>query len=120
MMFFNNKKKNNSQKWRNAELRPDEILLDVSNLPSFNQQQFEGRLEKPISKYTINLLLYLIIFVLVLFVTRLFFLQFINYDFYLTRSEKNNLKHTPLIADRGIIYDRNGVELAWNESLSNE
>ena len=31
-------------------IHPDEIFLDSSNLPQFNRQQFEGRLEKPIAK----------------------------------------------------------------------
>jgi penicillin-binding protein 2 len=111
MMFWRNKKRKVA-----IELQPDEILLDVSNLPSFDQQQFEGRLEKPISKWTLNALFYFMVFTAFLFVSRLVYLQIIHADFYLTKSENNSLKHTPLIADRGVIYDRNGVELAWNSS----
>jgi len=29
-------------------------------------------------------------------------------------SENNMLSHAPVFAERGVIYDRNGVELAWN------
>jgi len=111
MIFWRRKKRRVA-----IELQPDEILLDVSNLPSFDQQQFEGRLEKPISKKSLNALFYFFLAIAVLFISRLVFLQIINSDFYLTKSENNTLKHTPLIADRGVIYDRNGVELAWNTS----
>lgn len=107
-MFWKSKNK------KYIELEPDEILLDVSNLPSFDTQQFEGRLEKPISKRTLNMIFYAMIFICVVFISRLVFLQIVNHQSYLKKSENNSLKHTPLIADRGIIYDRNGVELAWN------
>jgi penicillin-binding protein 2 len=36
-------------------------------------------------------------------------------DSFEARSENNRLKHTVIFADRGIIYDRNKKELAWNE-----
>ena len=31
-------------------IEADEIFLDSSNLPQFDTQQFEGRIEKPITK----------------------------------------------------------------------
>jgi hypothetical protein len=42
--MINFKKKRN----RNVEIDPDEIFIDSHNLPQFDNQQFEGRLEKPI------------------------------------------------------------------------
>ena len=40
------------KKWRKKgrEIDPDEILLDSSNIPRYDREQFEGRLEKPISR----------------------------------------------------------------------
>src|SRR3989344_4462566 len=35
-------------------------------------------------------------------------------DVYAKRSENNRLEHIPIFAKRGIIYDRNKKELAWN------
>jgi penicillin-binding protein 2 len=35
-------------------------------------------------------------------------------EHYSNLSERNRLGHSLLLAERGIIYDRNGVELAWN------
>jgi len=39
-----------------GNIDPDEIFLDSSNLPQFDIDQFEGRLEKPISRSTFTLL----------------------------------------------------------------
>jgi hypothetical protein len=42
---------------RYFDLDPDEVFLDSSNLPSFDTQQFEGNLERPISRrafYTLS------------------------------------------------------------------
>ena len=35
------------------EIDPDEIFLDAENLPDFDKDQFEGRIEKPIGKRAI-------------------------------------------------------------------
>ncbi len=108
MIRFGNKKR------KIVELHPDEILLDVRNLPAFDRQQFEGRLERPITKRSLSALMYVIVIVAVCFVGRLGHLQIARAQYYSTKSEQNRLDHTPILADRGLIYDRNGVELAWN------
>ncbi len=97
-----------------TELHPDEILLDVHNLPSFDRQQFEGQLEQPISKRSLSLMFGFIVIVGVLFISRLVYLQMVKHDYYTIKSEQNSLDAIPLFADRGVIYDRNGVELVWN------
>ncbi len=96
------------------ELHPDEILLDVHNLPQFDTQQFEGRIERPFSKRSFSVLFYCMLAVGLFFSSRLVILQLFKNQYYLTKSEQNSLDHTPITADRGLIYDRNGVELAWN------
>ena len=96
------------------EIAPDEIFLDSHNLPNFDVHQFEGRIEKPISK---NAVIYLGIFFLltgIVFAGRIGVLQIVKGESFTQRSENNRLQHTPLFSERGIIYDRNGVELAWN------
>ena len=103
-------------KRRIVELNPDEILLDARNLPAFDRQQFEGRIERPINKRSLYGLVIVMLGVAVLFTGRLGYLQIARADYYEKKSEMNSLDHTPIIADRGVIYDRNGVELAWNEA----
>lgn len=105
--------------YKHFELNPDEILLDVNNLPAFNTQQFEGRMERAIPKHSLMVLFGVMVFVAVSFVVRLGYLQLARAQYYATKSEQNSLDHIPVFADRGVIYDRNGVELAWN-SVGND
>lgn len=99
----------------NFFVEPDEVFLDSKNFQNFDSQQFEGRIEKPISKNTI---LFLSIFFIIgagIFSARLVYLQIKKGNMYLDRSENNTLKKQIIFADRGIIYDRNKVELVWNK-----
>lgn len=94
---------------------PDEIFLDSENLQNFDRQQFEGRIEKPIPKKTIILLGVLFLFFSGIFGSRLLHLQIYKGEAYFERSENNTLERSIIFADRGIIYDRNNIELAWNK-----
>ncbi len=111
MSLFKKKKR------RYLEVDPDEILIDAQNLPNFNTQQFEGRLEKAIKEKPFFVFGFFVSIVFFIFIGRLFYVQIIQGDNYLAKSERNSLNTTPIFADRGIIYDRNKVELAWNERL---
>lgn len=96
------------------ELNPDEIIMDVHNLPSFDRQQFEGQIERPISKRSLSALSAIIFLVAGIFVFRLAYIQIAKHDFYTQKSEQNSFDAIPLFADRGVIYDRYGTELVWN------
>ncbi len=98
------------------QLDPDEIFLDAHNLPSFNTQQFEGRIEAPIAKQTIYGLALVCLIVLLVFSYRVGVIQVVRGNEFAERSDDNKLRHTPIFPDRGIIYDRNGVELVWNDN----
>jgi len=100
---------------KGTSIDPDEIFLDSSNLPHFDTDQFEGRIERPITKSTFVWLGIFFLLVGCLYSGRLWFLQVKSGEAYETRSENNHLKHTTIFAPRGVIYDRNKVELAWND-----
>ncbi len=93
---------------------PDEIFLDSQNLPNFNEQQFEGRLEKPIPKRTIFILGLFFTFITIIFIGKLSILQIVKGEYYFTKSQNNTLRQEPIIAPRGLIYDSNDVLLSWN------
>jgi len=38
------------KKKRNYNLDPDEVFLDSSNIPNYDVNQFEGRIEKPLGR----------------------------------------------------------------------
>ncbi len=100
---------------KNTFVEPDEIFLDSKNIENFDRQQFEGRIEKPIKKTTINFLGIFVILIMIVFSIRLIDLQIKNGDSYKKRSENNILEKVNIFAERGIIYDRNKKELAWNK-----
>ncbi len=101
------------QKIKNANffVEPDEIFLDSKNLQNFDQQQFEGRIEKPISKKTIFFVGFFFLLFLAIFSIRLGYLQIQKGEAYLDRSQNNVLEKQIIFSDRGIIYDRNKVDL---------
>jgi penicillin-binding protein 2 len=96
------------------EVAPDEIFLDAKNIPKFNTQQFEGRIEKPIPKNTITLIGGFFVIVLALYAWKAGALSLIHGEEFLKESRDNSLAHEPIFAERGIIYDRTGERLAWN------
>ncbi len=100
---------------KNLFVEPDEIFLDSKNVENFDRQQFEGRLEKPIPRRTIMSLGILFLFFVGIFGIRLWYLEIQKGETYLKRSENNILQKVIIFTDRGIIYDRNKKELAWNK-----
>ncbi len=99
----------------NREIEPDEIFLDSANLPRFDTHQLEGRIERPIGKWSVTALALAFLVVSVGFATKLYALQVRDGASYAALSEGNRLRHSLIFAERGVIYDRNRVELAWNE-----
>jgi len=105
-----------NRKNRRYHVDPDEIFLDSQNLPNFNTQQFEGVIEKPISKRAILGFGFVLLIGGLIFIARLGFLQVVQGESYYNRSESNYVFNQLLFGDRGIITDRNGEMLAWNRS----
>ena len=97
------------------DIEPDEIFLDASNLPAFDTDRFEGRIEQPIGRRSILFLAAVFSVLGVLYMGKLFDLQIIEGRVMRERSENNRLAHTVIFADRGIITDRRDRELAFNE-----
>jgi len=111
--FFKKHKKRST----NTFVEPDEIFLDSKNIQNFDRQQFEGRIEKPITKKTIIVLGMFFLLSSTVFAGRLVYLQIQNGEAYKKRSENNTLEKQTIFADRGIIYDRNKKELVWNKKV---
>lgn len=109
-MFFRKKRKLNK-----IGIDFDEILMDSQNLGAFDTQQFEGRIEQSISKKSILAIGVFFTIALFVFIGRLHGLQIKKGQAYFEMSEKNSLDSEIIFADRGVIFDRNDVELAWNE-----
>ncbi len=97
------------------DIAPDEIFLDSSNLPGHNAAQFEGRVVAALSNRAILAVGLVFFIVSVAFAIRAFSLEVIDGSSYADISRNNTLDRTIVFATRGLILDRNGKELAWNE-----
>jgi penicillin-binding protein 2 len=108
-------KRYKNRKYTDYGIDPDEIFLDSANLMNFNTDQFEGRIDKPISKRALGILYisFLVIFTGLLY--KVFLLQIVRGEQNYHLSENNRLRETVIFATRGNVYDRNGVPVIWNE-----
>ncbi len=112
--FWRNLKKKLSTKDRRGEIDPDEILIDAENLPEFNLDQFEGRIERPISVRAVIFFSAVIMLILGILSYRAYALDIKDGALYTQESNNNSLEDTTIFANRGAIFDRNGIPLAWN------
>lgn len=103
-----------NRKINTLEIDPDEILLDSSNLPEYDTFQLEGRLEKPISRLVLYGVVIVFSIALIIFGIRSWRLQITYGHKYFEKSENNLLRPVPIFAGRGLILDKNDIELAWN------
>jgi len=108
------------RKRRKDEVSFDEILLDASNLPAFNQGRMEGRIELRIHDRNIAIVGVIFCLIASLFLYKLFILQAVEGSEYRSMSDNNTIDKTVIIAERGVIYDRNGEMMAWNEQDRND
>lgn len=98
------------------EIAPEDIFLDSSNLPGLSRGQFEGRVEKPVAVAPIFAVGICFALVVAGFGYRAFSLQVVSGETYANISKENTLDRSLIFATRGVIYDRRGEELAWNEA----
>lgn len=103
------------KKSRGREIDPEDIFLDSSNRAQFNASQFEGRIERPVSHLAILGVGVVFMLAIVIFAGKAFHLQVLEGKAYADISRNNRLDRDIIFASRGIITDRKGVELAWNE-----
>lgn len=100
---------------KHREIDPDEILIDSANISEFDTDQFEGRIERPLSRRSFiaaGSVLFLLAFALL---ARAGTLQVFDGAAYAKQARENQLEQHVIFADRGAIKDRTGRQLAWNE-----
>lgn len=99
------------------QIDPHEVIADSDSYTAATSGS--SILERPVKNSSLRVVLFLTCLVFAAFSFKLFDLQIVSGQEYKERSENNRLRHSLILADRGIIYDRNGVELAWNEKPIN-
>ncbi len=103
------------KKRRRVQVDPDEILIDSANLSELDVERFEGRLERPLGERSLIVSGVILSLVALFLFGRAGDLQVLNGVAYAKQARDNQLEQRVLFADRGIIVDREGRELAWNE-----
>ncbi len=103
------------RKRKQTEISFDEILLDSSNLPSFNTGRMEGHMELPLHEKNVYVVGGIFVCIALVFFGQLFKLQIIEGATLAEKGENNRLETGLIVAERGIIYDRNNELVAWNE-----
>src|SRR3990167_1471787 len=98
------------------EIQPEDIFVDSSNLPGRNEGQFEGRVVRPVASRAILGVGLVFAAVILVFAWRAFHLEIVQGTVYADISRNNRLDRSVVFATRGRIFDRTGLELAWNEA----
>ena len=94
----------------------EEVLLDASNMLSLNQGRLEGKRERPIKRASVRSVGLFFSVISVVFFYQIFTLQVVKGAEYRKISENNTVSKAVIVAERGVVYDRNGEMLAWNET----
>ncbi len=112
MLFFRKRKR------LRAEIAPDEIFIDAANPAALDIERFEGRIEQPLGSRSLQFTLGLAALIGVLFVGRALDLQLLRGVAFAKQAAENKLSSQVIFADRGVVVDRNGVELAYNNRIT--
>ena len=98
-----------------TEIHPDEILIDSTNVSEFDRDRFEGRIERPLNRRSFFFSGIVVALIFVALLSRAGTLQIAHGATYAKQAIENQLAQHAIIADRGVITDRTGVLLAYNE-----
>jgi penicillin-binding protein 2 len=102
-------------KKKNSKVEFDEILMDISNLAAVNTGRMEGKRELPISPWSVALVGFFFFLVAIGFLVKLYMLQVVSGEEYRQISDRNRVDRSIIIAERGVVYDRTGEMVIWNE-----
>lgn len=97
------------------QVEVEEVLLDASNIPAFNRGRLEGKREAVLAKRNIYGVGFVFFLISTVFLYQIFSLQVVRGAEYQAIAENNRVDRAVVIAERGVVYDRNGEMVVWNE-----
>jgi len=103
------------QKRYSADVSVEEVLLDASNISAFNQERMEGKRELRITDRSLLVVWWMFLLIALVFLYQLVQLQVVQGADYRAIAENNQLDQTVIIAERGVVTDRRGEPMVWNE-----
>jgi hypothetical protein len=89
----------------------DSAFIDSKNLASFNTDKFEGVIEKPLSQKRFRLFLLFVTIIFISFSIKTFNYQIVDGQSYAKKATANFTREAIVFSERGVVFDRNGVEL---------
>lgn len=98
------------------DVEVEEVLLDSSNMLALNQGRMEGKRELPIKRASVRTVGLIFCTIALAFFYQVFNLQVVRGEEFKAISENNRVSEAVIIAERGVVYDRNGEMVAWNEA----
>jgi penicillin-binding protein 2 len=102
------------------EIDPEDIFIDSKNVSSLDRETLEGTFTKSISIKIFTLAHIIVLAVFILFGYKSYKLQILENTHFQDLAQKNYIRKTPIFAGRGVIKDKNGVLLAWNEDIEDK
>jgi penicillin-binding protein 2 len=99
----------------NHQVSIDEVLLDATNVNDLDHERFEGKRETKIPKRNVRLVWVVFLCVGAGFLYQLIELQIVSGAEFRTIAENNQVDEAVIIAERGVVVDRNGEPMIWNE-----
>ena len=96
-------------------IEPEEIFFDPSNIIVDSM----GQAEVPIKNTNIVIFFIITSVFLVIFGGKVLYMQIFRYDYFFKIAESNKTRFISIEAPRGIIFDRSGRQLVFNESFFN-
>ncbi len=115
MSFF--KKKRKKRNYDFSELDFNDVMSDAKNISNINKINFDDIVETPLKAKSLFVILFLFSFIFIIFISRIFYLQIIKHDYYKNIASHNKIKTEVIFEKRGVIKDRKGILLAWNEEV---
>jgi len=91
-------------------IEAEEILLDAAQSSKLGEQ----KIEVPISRNNFRLFLGIILIGFLIFSAQAAYLQLFRGSYFSQAAEKNYIRSLPVLASRGIIYDRSMKQLVYN------
>lgn len=96
------------------DIAPEDIFIDASNLPA-HDFSLQGNVERPVSQRALLVLGIMFVIAIGVFFSRSYALQVTQGAALAAVSLENSIDASFVFATRGVIYDRTGAEIAWNE-----
>ncbi len=98
-----------------GDIEPQEVILDKLVQESETGGLSERKLEIPLQKSVLYFLYAAFVLIFVLFFIKSFQLQIFSHGYWNALAKKNVAREIPLAAPRGVIYDKNFVQLTFNQ-----